>query len=373
MNRIDSFRLLISSAACALLAATAPATAQVCDCLADHNGDAIVDGADLGILLGDWQSNAPRSDFNNDGIVDGADLGVMLGAWGLCDTAPNDNCANAIWITDGQYDFCTMNANTDGPMPASGACTAGLMQVSHDVWYRYEAPVTGELTVTTCYQADFDTIVAVYGTPSGVPGCPGSAGTFLLGCNDYSDECPWSESSLTVDVIEGHVYTIRVGGSDGAAGSGTLTVAMGFHGSSPQEPIWLGSGGLYVVNGSTDDNQTVSDFPTNCFGGTYPGPREWILWYAFSSGPVSVTTCAPGTNYDTVITILKHTPGVNGWWDTYVTCNDDSQNPGCLLNGFNHKSTATFQAQAGAYYYVVVSGYSGAHGQYQLTLDAVNP
>jgi len=48
---------------------------------ADLNGDGVVDGADLGLLLGQWESAGP-ADLNDDGVVDGADLGLLLGAWG---------------------------------------------------------------------------------------------------------------------------------------------------------------------------------------------------------------------------------------------------------------------------------------------------
>jgi len=48
---------------------------------ADLNGDGVVDGADLGILLGAWGGDGP-ADLNDDGVVDGADLGLLLGAWG---------------------------------------------------------------------------------------------------------------------------------------------------------------------------------------------------------------------------------------------------------------------------------------------------
>lgn len=50
--------------------------------LGDLNGDSTVDGADLGILLGQWGPCAGCSaDFNQDGAVDGADLGVLLAEW----------------------------------------------------------------------------------------------------------------------------------------------------------------------------------------------------------------------------------------------------------------------------------------------------
>jgi hypothetical protein len=47
----------------------------------DLNGDGVVNGADLGLLLGAWGSTGP-GDLNGDGTVSGADLGLLLGAWG---------------------------------------------------------------------------------------------------------------------------------------------------------------------------------------------------------------------------------------------------------------------------------------------------
>ena len=52
-------------------------------CLADLTGNGTVDGADLGVLLGDWGGSA-SGDLNGDGTTNGADLGILLGAWGPC-------------------------------------------------------------------------------------------------------------------------------------------------------------------------------------------------------------------------------------------------------------------------------------------------
>jgi hypothetical protein len=52
-------------------------------CPADLDGNGVVDGGDLGLLLGQW-GTAGSADFDQTGIVDGADLGVLLGAWGPC-------------------------------------------------------------------------------------------------------------------------------------------------------------------------------------------------------------------------------------------------------------------------------------------------
>lgn len=46
----------------------------------DLNGDQKVNGADLGILLTQWDGPG-TADFDGDGVVDGADLGILLAAW----------------------------------------------------------------------------------------------------------------------------------------------------------------------------------------------------------------------------------------------------------------------------------------------------
>ena len=49
----------------------------------DQNGDCVVNGADLGLLLALWgECEAPcPADLNGDGVVGGADLGLLLAAW----------------------------------------------------------------------------------------------------------------------------------------------------------------------------------------------------------------------------------------------------------------------------------------------------
>jgi hypothetical protein len=59
----------------------------VCVCIADINGDDVVNGTDLGSLLAAWgpcTSGDCLADLNADGVVDGGDLGTLLGRWGAC-------------------------------------------------------------------------------------------------------------------------------------------------------------------------------------------------------------------------------------------------------------------------------------------------
>ncbi len=57
-------------------------------CPADFDGDGVVSGADLAILLGSWgPCGSPdcAGDLTCDGTVGGADLAILLGSWGPCE------------------------------------------------------------------------------------------------------------------------------------------------------------------------------------------------------------------------------------------------------------------------------------------------
>jgi hypothetical protein len=51
---------------------------------ADLDCDGVVNGVDLGLLLGSWgpcPGPSCAGDLNRDGAVNGVDLGALLGAW----------------------------------------------------------------------------------------------------------------------------------------------------------------------------------------------------------------------------------------------------------------------------------------------------
>ncbi len=54
-----------------------------CTGVPDINGDGSVNGADLGQLLSNWNTDACETDLNADGTTNGADLGILLSAWTL--------------------------------------------------------------------------------------------------------------------------------------------------------------------------------------------------------------------------------------------------------------------------------------------------
>ena len=53
-------------------------------CPADIDGNGVVNGADLSLVLGAWGTSDAAADVDGSGTVDGADLALVLGAWGAC-------------------------------------------------------------------------------------------------------------------------------------------------------------------------------------------------------------------------------------------------------------------------------------------------
>lgn len=47
----------------------------------DLNGDGLVNGIDLAVLLSNWGASGVQADLNRDGVVNGADLATLLSAW----------------------------------------------------------------------------------------------------------------------------------------------------------------------------------------------------------------------------------------------------------------------------------------------------
>ncbi|MBX3355725.1 MAG: hypothetical protein KF724_08505 [Phycisphaeraceae bacterium] len=65
--------------------ASADQVIAVTGCLGDLNGDSVVNGADIAIILGFWGvTPLYLGDLNCDGLADGVDIALLLGNWGPC-------------------------------------------------------------------------------------------------------------------------------------------------------------------------------------------------------------------------------------------------------------------------------------------------
>ena len=133
----------------------------------------------------------------------------------------NDNCATATAVGTGAFVFTnTLATNATPTLPAS--CDEGSgVTITKDVWYRFTAPINGQMTASTCNAAAFDTRIAVY---SGAA-CPGAT-TPVAACSDNGAACSSGTSSAVWGASAGSTWYVRVGsGASGTAGTGTLTLS----------------------------------------------------------------------------------------------------------------------------------------------------
>ena len=171
---------------------------------------------------GQWRSNEPDC------------IGVTCPG----NAAANDNCANKMVVVDNSAtpwsNYCT---NTDGPPSAgSSACSAGT-DFQNDLWYSYTASATGEVVFETCdLGGELDTGVLVYSNNNATCPCPTSAANEVA-CDD--DGCVFSGagSRITMPVVAGNCYTIRVTAFLGEKGSGVLHVTPNNIAEPPPTPV----------------------------------------------------------------------------------------------------------------------------------------
>ncbi len=178
------------------------------------------DAAGNQLATGDGIGSGAADSLTVSGIGPGDEIVLLVCAWSYSGTGSyaldvdftpvNDSCANPIAVVNGATDFGNLRATNDGPteFPLCGST------IGADVWYCYTASCSGNLTANLC-NSGFDTVLAVYDNCT----CP--TGTSAIACNN--DSCG-VQSELTVPVVAGEQYLIRVGGASSATGAGTLSL-----------------------------------------------------------------------------------------------------------------------------------------------------
>ena len=129
----------------------------------------------------------------------------------------NDDCETAREITWGSWDVNTVGALSSGVPVDESQCSGTYMtDCDPDVWYHLVACGTGTMSVSTCDTVSFDSDLAVY---------TGDCGSLSqVACNGDGSGCGGYSSYLEVSVNEGQSYFVRVGGWEGATGTGVLVV-----------------------------------------------------------------------------------------------------------------------------------------------------
>jgi len=303
----------------------------------------------------------------------------------------NDGCRGQIEVTDGDTQYSTIGATTDGPDEVTACRFSSYSDIGSDIWYRYAATCDGNLTVDLC-NSNYDTKLAVY---DGCRQCPVSSPP--LECND--DSSCGLRSYVTVPAVLGHCYTIRIGGYLAVQGTGTMRVSCDV--IAPPSGACCDNGNCFATLTEADcEGQNGAWFPgfpevscpsfacpvtpppndacTDCArvltGVTYHGRTRaatgtdisscgdndtldaWNCWTADCTGRVSITTC--GSSFDTTLAVYDACGGHE------LACDDD----GCQFLPAR-RSRVTLDVTEGTTYSIRVAGYDGAFGDYTLNVE----
>jgi len=252
----------------------------------------------------------------------------------------NDDCADAYVIDCGD----TLSGDTSDNTDTNG-------DGSPDEWFAFTSTTVGELvTVSTCDQAAYDTILTVYD----------SCGGAVVAVNDDGPGCSGFTSELSFVADGSSTYYIAVDGFGGASGAFDLSVTCSAVANDLCENAIAVDCGESVSG--TTINATIDDAvaPTCDTGVTSPG-----VWYAFtdSSGLVSdvtITMCSGnGTaDYDSKLSVYTGDCGAPPL--TCVVGNDDT----CVL-----QSEVSFQSDGSTTYLILVHGFGGATGDFTIDIN----
>jgi hypothetical protein len=243
----------------------------------------------------------------------------------------NNNCFNATSIGNvTNLPFNTTNATFDGP---------GLYMTTRNIWYRYTATCTGEVTISLC-GSSFDTKLAVYNGAN----CPPTAGRLIA----YNDDHCSQQSEVTFSVTAGQQYLIEVGGwSQSDYGQGVLSInCIPGLPPPPFSPV-----NDNCANATTVGN--VTNFPFDTTNATFDGPalymtspNVWFRYTATCTGSATISLC--GSSFNTKLAVYNG----GGCWPTA------SQLIGYNANYCGQQSQVTIQVVAGQQYLIEVGGWS---------------
>ncbi|MHC4794845.1 MAG: M43 family zinc metalloprotease [Planctomycetota bacterium] len=229
--------------------------------------------------------------------------------------AENDECDVAIALEEGPNEATSFGATYSGVIAEASCSDVSGVAVRNDVWFTYEAPGNGTLTLSIC-DAIFNARMNVW------PGdaCPESGG-LLLACSD--NDCG---DGPIVDLVvsSGQQLIIQVGSPGNEAGLFTLDVDFEEVVDPPANDLCTDA--ISVSTGGTsfttiDASASGADLPLSC--SVSSGPEiyadVWFEWTAPCTGFATIATC--NAAFDSRLAV--YTGGCPASGASPIACADD--------------------------------------------------
>jgi len=253
----------------------------------------------------------------------------------------NDDCSKAQQVGNvTELPFDTTCATFDGP---------GIYFTSPNIWYRFTATSTGDVTVSLL-GSEYDTALVVYGGGN----CYPASGDLIDRNDDFGG---FLQSQITFRATAGRSYLFEVMGyNSDEVGEGVLTV------SSTGAPPATNNDGCYHAKAVGD----VTDLPFDTTSATQDGPHICMyspnLWYCYTASCTGeVTVSLEGSSFDTMLAVYDGCDCDETGSNNMIECNDDT-------SGARY-SEIVFDAVAGNQYLIEVGGYGNETGQGLLSIS----
>eukprot|EP00741_Cyanophora_paradoxa_P013155 tig00000178_g12708.t1 len=270
----------------------------------------------------------------------------------------------------------------------SGSISASSLQRIQGapaVFFTVSYHVSMLVEISTCSQrTNFDTVVSV------TEGCPTFSSSDLIAQNDDSGAtaCPSNTlaSKASFNLTAGRQYFVAVRGYGGSIGNFGLTVkapnaACGIAAPTPAPTVeatptpvpatapGAGASCESQVSVETINTCTSALVRSNAGAGApdvlsspYTSGERYFKFNVTSTRIVTISTCSPSTDFDTVVYLYRGCPLLASGTLTPVAFSDD----GCPV-GLASSFVAT--VSPGYEYYVVVEGYGMRTGQFALSVQ----
>jgi hypothetical protein len=270
-----------------------------------------------------------------------AAFAALGGGQALAAPPPNDNFASATVFTPTPGTMVGTNAEATRQTgePQNGNAT---------IWWRWTAPETGRYRLDTCQSVpSFDSFVGVY---------QGTAVNALTPVATNDDGCTNAGvlSVVNFDAVAGQVYRFSVGGST----SQNIRLALR---RTPLNDNFEAAADFGAVPGVVQGDNTEATRQTG-----EPQNGNATLWWRFTApetGRYRADTCESVPSFDSVVGVYTGSAVAQL---VEVARNDD----GCANSGL--LSVVTFDAVAGATYFISVGGGTSLNARLAVRRTPVN-
>lgn len=242
----------------------------------------------------------------------------------------------------------------------------------NNVWFDVTPDVSGPMTITTCHPVtQYDTVLQVYS--GGDSNCDfmttetcNDDDSFGLGC---TSGCGPRSSTVLVQASAGTRYRFVVGSFGGSITSPCqpclgVRVTIGAPCGDPPNNFdsslateILGEPGVYTGQVDVTDAIKLPSEPNPTCVGPDVGHTVWYSVTPQQSGRLTVSTCTPTTNFDTVAAIYQD---AGGGVLLGLDCSDDDPNATCInpCDGNPIGSRASAPVTAGIPYLIQIGSYN---------------